>query len=84
DYLSKNSELRFEIIGHTDLHGTEEFNDKLSLERAQAVKDYLAGRGLDEKRFIVKGAGESQPIVPKIGQEFDEKNRRTEFKLLDQ
>ncbi len=83
DYLKKYSSLRFEIIGHTDLHGTDEFNNKLSLDRAQAVKNYLAGRDLDEKRFAISGAGKTRPIIPQLGPGIDEKNRRTEFKLLE-
>ncbi len=83
DYLRKHQSMRFEIIGHTDLHGTDEFNDKLSLDRAKSVKDYLVGKGLSKERFTIKGSGKRQPIFPKIGPEFDEKNRRTEFKLLE-
>ncbi len=81
DYLKQNPALKFEIIGHTDLHGTNRFNYRLSLARANAVKKYLIARGLDAKRFTVKGAGKSQPRIRKKGLEFDEKNRRTEFKL---
>ena len=83
EYLKKHETMRFEIIGHTDLHGTDEFNDKLSLERAASVRNYLTGKGLDEKRFAVKGLGKRQPVIPKLGPDFDEKNRRTEFKLLE-
>lgn len=82
-YLKKYPTMKFEIIGHTDLHGTDEFNDRLSLERAESVRDYLVGKGLDEKRFTIKGKGKRQPIIPQLGPEFDEKNRRTEFKLLE-
>ena len=82
-YLKKNPSLCFEIIGHTDLHGSDEFNNRLSLARAQAVKDFLTGKGLDEKRFIVRGAGKSQPKLPKIGPGYDEQNRRTEFRLIE-
>ncbi len=81
DYLKHNPSLKFEIIGHTDLHGTHEFNYELSLDRANSVKNYLIARGLDKNRFTVKGAGKKQPKVPKMGPGFDEKNRRTEFKL---
>jgi outer membrane protein OmpA-like peptidoglycan-associated protein len=84
EYLKKHLTMRFEIIGHTDLHGPDDFNDKLSLERAKSVKDYLAGKGLDENRFTVKGFGKRKPIIPQLGpDEVDEKNRRTEFKLLE-
>ncbi len=82
EYLKSNPSLRFEIIGHTDLHGTDEFNNKLSLDRAQAVRDYLAARGIDKDRFTVRGAGKTEPRVPKLGPPHDEMNRRTEFKLL--
>ncbi len=82
-YLKKHPSIRFEIIGHTDLHGTDEFNDKLSLERAKAVRDYLAGKGIDGKRFEVRGAGKRQPLIPQSGPGFDEKNRRTEFRVLE-
>lgn len=83
EYLKKNPSLRFEITGHTDLHGNDEFNTRLSLERAQAVKDYLVQKGLNETRFTVRGAGKSEPKVPKMGPGYDEQNRRTEFKLID-
>ncbi|MBN2402875.1 MAG: PD40 domain-containing protein [Spirochaetes bacterium] len=83
EYLKKHSTMRFEIIGHTDLHGSDEFNDKLSLDRAKSVKEYFVGKGLHKDRFTVKGIGKRQPIIPKLGPDFDEKNRRTEFKLLE-
>jgi outer membrane protein OmpA-like peptidoglycan-associated protein len=84
EYLKKRDTMRFEIIGHTDLHGSDEFNDKLSIERAKSVREYLAGKGLDEKRFTIKGLGKKQPIIPQLGpDEVDAKNRRTEFKLLE-
>ncbi len=84
EYLKAHGSMRFEIIGHTDLHGSDEFNDKLSLERSKSVKDYLSGKGLDEKRFTIKGLGKRQPIIPQLGpDEVDAKNRRTEFKLLE-
>jgi outer membrane protein OmpA-like peptidoglycan-associated protein len=82
EYLKGNSTLRFEIIGHTDLHGSDDFNDRLSLDRAQSVKNYLVKRGLDEARFSVRGAGKRQPVSPKAGSPHDEMNRRTEFRLM--
>jgi outer membrane protein OmpA-like peptidoglycan-associated protein len=83
EYLKQYQTMKFEIIGHTDLHGTDEFNDKLSLERANSVKQYLIGKGLTGDRFTIRGAGKRQPISPKLGPGFDEKNRRTEFKLIE-
>jgi outer membrane protein OmpA-like peptidoglycan-associated protein len=84
EYLKKHVTMRFEIIGHTDLHGSDEFNDKLSVDRAKSVKEYLVNKGLDKEKFTIKGLGKRQPIVPQLGpDEVDEKNRRTEFKLLE-
>ncbi len=81
-FLKENDSLRFEIIGHTDLHGTEEYNLGLSKRRAESVRDYLVSKGLDSARFNVRGAGESEPRINQTGPGFDEKNRRTEFKVL--
>ncbi|HSV96114.1 MAG TPA: OmpA family protein [Spirochaetota bacterium] len=82
EYLKKSPELRFQVIGHTDLHGTDEFNNKLSLERARAVKDYLVNKGVNASRLSIRGAGKTEPKVGKTGPEYDEQNRRTEFRLL--
>jgi outer membrane protein OmpA-like peptidoglycan-associated protein len=82
DYLRQNSGLRLEIIGHTDLHGTPDYNMDLSLRRARAVRDYLVGKGLAAERFQVKGAGLTRPVIDKIGEGFDERNRRTEFRII--
>lgn len=82
DFLKGNKDIKLEIIGHTDLNGTEEYNKDLSLKRAEAVKNYLGNQGLDKARFTVVGAGKSQPLVNKQGKGYDELNRRTEFKII--
>ncbi|MEQ9364226.1 MAG: OmpA family protein [Leptospirales bacterium] len=82
DFLKTNNRLRLEIIGHTDLHGSHDYNIDLSLKRATAVRDYLVAKGLDPKRFQVKGAGFTRPVVNQKGEGFDEKNRRTEFRVI--
>lgn len=82
NYLKSNPELRFQIIGHTDLHGGAAFNQKLSLARARAVRDYLVGKGLPADRFETLGAGKSRPLVPKLGRPHDARNRRTEFRRI--
>jgi outer membrane protein OmpA-like peptidoglycan-associated protein len=81
-FLKEHGDADIEIIGHTDLHGTDEYNNRLSMKRAEAVKDYLAGKGLDPKRIKIFGAGKSRPVVNQIGEGSDELNRRTEFKIL--
>lgn len=83
EYLKKSPSLRFQIIGHTDLHGTGEFNNRLSLERARSVKEYLVTKGIDASRLTIRGAGMSEPKVPRKGPGYDEQNRRTEFRLIE-
>ncbi len=82
-YLEKNPQTRLRIIGHTDLHGSQEYNEKLSYRRAMSVKNYLVYHGIDKNRLEVEGAGFSRPVVAKKGEPFDQKNRRTEFRILD-
>ncbi len=82
DYMTRNPALKLEIIGHTDLTGGDDYNMKLSLSRARSVRDYLVEKGISPSRFEVKGAGKSKPLVQKTGPGFDEKNRRTEFRII--
>ncbi len=81
-FLKKNPTIKLEIIGHTDLHGSDEFNLKLSKKRAASVMKYLVSKGTNKKRLRIKGEGKRKPVIDKIGKEFDILNRRTEFKIL--
>ncbi len=51
------------IVGHTDRLGSDEYNQKLSERRANAVKNYIASKGIDTSRLQVVGKGESEPVV---------------------
>src|SRR5437763_15697079 len=51
------------LTGHADRIGTDDYNQKLSEDRAQAVADYLATKGVDRSRLQVEAKGESQPIT---------------------
>jgi OOP family OmpA-OmpF porin len=50
-------------VGHTDRIGSSEYNQKLSNERAAAVKDYLVSKGLDSAQVQAEGVGETQPVT---------------------
>jgi len=80
-FLLENPELKIEIRGHTDNIGTKEYNLQLSLARAEAVANYLIGKGIDRKRIEVLWFGDEQPIAPNDTEENRQKNRRVEFKL---
>jgi len=82
EFLKNNPNVEIEIAGHTDNVGSEITNLKLSQKRAQAVADYLIEHGIDAKRLIVKGYGESRPIAFNNTEEGRAMNRRVEFKVL--
>ena len=80
-----NEELRgyiFEIAGHTCNLGPESLSQKLSEQRARAVKDWLVSRGLSEARFIVTGYGGRKPIAENTTEEGRRINRRIEIRTL--
>lgn len=78
-YFMVNPAARAQVIGHTDSTGPEDYNQKLSERRAQAVADYLLGKGIDPTRITTVGFGESQPVAPNTSDENRQKNRRVEL-----
>jgi outer membrane protein OmpA-like peptidoglycan-associated protein len=73
--------LFVEISGHTDTDGKDDYNLKLSENRAKSVVDYLISKGVDPKRLSYKGYGETRPIAPNNTAEGKSKNRRIEFRI---
>ena len=82
--LNQRADLKVEIGGHTDGRGDEGYNQSLSERRAQSVRDYLAGQGVDAARLAAVGYGEAQPVDTNETDEGREKNRRVELKVLEQ
>ncbi len=80
--LKNTPSLEIEVAGFTDNLGPAKFNQKLSKQRAQAVKDYLIQKGCDKNRITSKGYGSSMPVANNATKEGQKKNRRTEFKVL--
>ena len=74
--------LRVLITGHTDNTGTREKNVQLSKGRAEAVKTYLVGKGIEPSRIETKGAGPDEPIDSNVTAAGQQRNRRIEFKLI--
>lgn len=66
------------IVGHTDSVGTDEYNQKLSEERAQAVADYLVSKGFDSSLISVSGEGETSPVADNDTDEGRAQNRRAD------
>jgi OmpA-OmpF porin, OOP family len=74
--------LLLEVQGHTDERNTNEYNLKLSQDRANAVKQYLVDKGVDAKRLTPRGYGEEKPIDKGHNEAAWSKNRRVEFIIL--
>lgn len=69
------------ITGHTDRVGSVEANDRLSLARAEAVRDILAAAGVPRSAMSVAGRGEREPVVPTADEVAEARNRRVEIKI---
>jgi outer membrane protein OmpA-like peptidoglycan-associated protein len=74
-----NTEIR--IIGHTDNTGSDAVNDPLSVQRAQAARQYLAARGVDPNRIVIAGRGEREPIADNRTEAGRAQTRRVEIFL---
>lgn len=72
---------QLDVIGHTSSEGSLKLNNKLSTDRAAAVKDYLISHGVDASRMISEGKGPSEPIADNDTEEGKVANRRVEFKV---
>lgn len=69
------------ITGHTDRVGTLEANDRLSLVRAEAVRDILTAAGVARSAMTVAGRGEREPVVATADEVAEARNRRVEIKV---
>lgn len=81
-FLKLNPQLSIEISGHTDSSGNEILNQKLSLQRAQVVKDFLVHSGIKTEKIQVKGEGSTLPVATNTTDEGKAQNRRTEMKII--
>jgi OOP family OmpA-OmpF porin len=69
------------VIGHTDAVGNGQFNDQLSRQRAQRVRDELVKRGIPAERIEVSGRGKREPLIPTSEGVSEPKNRRVEISV---
>ena len=85
DLVGKVKGVNLEVIiavGHTDSIGTVEYNQKLSVRRAEAVKAYLVSKGIEKNRVYTEGKGEKQPVADNKTKEGRAKNRRVEIEVV--
>ena len=79
--LRGNPDLTLRITGHADERGSLEYNLALGMRRAQAVKDYLSGFGIDGSRLEIDSMGEDQPLDDGQDEQAWARNRRAEFSI---
>jgi OOP family OmpA-OmpF porin len=72
-------DVKVEVAGHTDSRSSDAYNMTLSQNRANAVREYLIGKGIAAERLTAKGYGESQPVADNDTEEGRFKNRRVEL-----
>ena len=85
DLVSKTKEINLEVIiavGHTDSIGGDAYNDKLSVKRAESIKTYLTGKGVEANRVYTEGKGKKQPVADNKTAEGRAKNRRVEIEVV--
>jgi OOP family OmpA-OmpF porin len=85
DLAGKVKAINLEVViavGHADSIGTDEYNQKLSVRRAESVKNYLVSKGLEKNRVYTEGKGEKQPVADNRTSAGRAKNRRVEIEVV--
>jgi len=80
--LAENPAIEIEMAAHTDSRGSDEYNFKLSDNRAKSVMDYIISKGIPVDRITSHGYGESKPVSTNDTDDGRQLNRRVEFTIL--
>jgi OOP family OmpA-OmpF porin len=85
DLVDKMKAINVEVViavGHTDSVGTDAYNQRLSMRRADAVKNFLVSKGVERNRIYTEGKGEKAPVADNRTREGRAKNRRVEVEVV--
>lgn len=80
--LNDNPKMTIEVRGHTDNTGSDEINNKLSQDRADAVREYFISKGIEPDRVASKGFGKNKPVTTNDTEQGRQQNRRVEFVIV--
>jgi OmpA-OmpF porin, OOP family len=81
-FLIKNPKVKVQFFGHTDDQGSEQYNQKLSYNRAKSAAGYVESLGIEPDRMEVFGFGKNKPLVSEMTQEARAVNRRVEIRFI--
>ena len=83
DAIVKHPEIELiEVQGHADIVGTDEYNQKLSEARAEAVRGWLVKRGIPANRLLTRGLGSKDPVASNDSEKGRQENRRVQFIIV--
>jgi outer membrane protein OmpA-like peptidoglycan-associated protein len=83
-WLDKHPETKLSVTGHTCIVGTDEYNQKLGMKRAEEIEKYLEKQGVAQERITVASMGEKEPVADNVTGEGRSKNRRGEVTIKTQ
>jgi outer membrane protein OmpA-like peptidoglycan-associated protein len=82
--LNQNPVTTVTIVGHTDTTGSDAVNNPLSIDRADAARDYLVSRGVARNRIMTDGRGSREPVADNNTSQGRDQNRRVEIYVAEQ
>ncbi|MEN8229613.1 MAG: OmpA family protein [Bacteroidota bacterium] len=82
-YEDQTGTASLNVIGHTDHAGSEDYNYRLGLRRAESTRDYLVRNGISEQKITVSSQGESSPVATNGTTSGRAQNRRTEIQVVN-
>lgn len=80
--LKENPAIEIEMSAHTDSRGADDYNFRLSDNRARSVMEYILSKGIEPKRITSKGYGETKPVDTNETDDGRQMNRRVEFTIV--
>lgn len=81
--MKYNPNTKLKVIGYTDNTGSQEYNKRLGMKRAENVVNFIAMQGISKDRFIIESKGEADPLTDVKSSDANKLNRRVQFMVID-